>query len=559
MQTNINGNIIDIRNRKIFPGTVTVQDGRISRITHAPLSDLGSGEFTRNAPFILPGFIDSFTHIDMTQLSPCEYARKALTQGVVGALCGCGDSTSVLGKDGILAMIENSKQAPFYFGFAAPSTIRGKVYTLDDIEALLAKDEVTHLGYIENFPSVILHEYLTQKLFDLAAKYKKPVDGFAPGVSHANLVEYCKSPISTDHACRSCDDATEKISAGLMIQVPTRDKLDFASMLPLFNKYPEKLMLCSDIIFGINIERGYLNMNVAQSVRSGCDVFNVLRAACINPVEHYGLKTGTLQVDDSADFIVVDNLESGKVLKTFIKGECVYDSEKKDGVRKTEKPLPVMNKFGAKPITEADISIPVVNKNNEHSLSVCICPSVTVIDTYDGEVNTVKMNVRMRAKNGFLYSDQKKDVLKTVLLNRYGEGKPVAVFAHGFGMTQGACAMTISHEEQHVVAVGVEDKDIVCAIDKVIEMKGGMVISVNGEIKAAVPLPFAGLMSVKSAEDMIEDASVFFSALRKEIGCTIAHPVRTLSYITDVDIPTIKVTQKGLFSVVEQELLPLIQ
>ena len=559
MQESIYGNIVDIRGKKIFPGSVTVQDGRIARIAKAEASDLASFSFSGKTPFILPGFIDSFTRLEMTQLSPCEYARKALTQGVIGALCDCGDSTSVLGKKGILAMIANAAQSPFYFGFSAPATLHKPVYSASDVEALLAKPEVTHLGQISDFPSVILHDRTIEQLFAVAAKYNKPADGYAPGVTHLNLAEYCKSPVSTDHACRSYDDAVEKISAGLIVQVPTRDKLDFASMLPLFNKYADKLMLCSDIIFGINVDRGYLNSNVAEAVRAGCNVFGVLEAACINPVEHYRLQCGTLREGDSADFIVIDRFESCNVLKTYIKGECVYDANEKPVVRRPERPLEIMNRFSAKPISKEDIAVPVVTGRNSRSLSVCIRPNVNIIDTCDGELNTVRMTMPMSSKYGFLYSDAKRDIIKTVLVNRYGNQSPVTVFTHGFGFLRGAFAMSISHEEQHIVAAGVSDDDIILAVNKVIELKGGMVLAVDGKIKSEVPLPFAGLMSIQSAEEISRDGGIFFSVLRKEMGCRIAHPVRTLSYIADIDIPTIKVTARGLFNVVEQEFIPLIQ
>lgn len=559
MQECIYGNIVDIRGKKIVPGSVVIQEGRIAHIAKAGMNGFGSCPFTGKTPFILPGFIDSFTRLEMTQLSPCEYARKALTQGVIGALCDCGDSTSVLGKKGILAMIANAAQAPFYFGFSAPATLHEPVYGVGDVESLLAKPEVTHLGPVFDFPSVILHDRTAEQLFAVAAKYSKPADGYAPGVTNLNLAEYCKSPVSTDHACRSYDDAVEKIAAGLIVQVPTRNKLDFASMIPLFNKYADKLMLCSDIIFGINVDRGYLNSNVAEAVRAGCDVFSVLEAACINPAEHYGLKCGTLREGDSADFIVIDRFETCTVLKTYIKGECVYDAKEKPVVRRPERQLEILNRFSAKPVSKEDIAVPVVTDLNSRSLSVCIRPNVNIIDTCDGELNTVRTKMPMSSRGGFLYSDARRDICKTVLVNRYGDHPPVAVFARGFGFLCGAFAMSISHNEQHIVAVGVSDDDIVLAVNKVIELKGGMVLSVDGNIKSEVPLPFAGLVSVKSAEEISTDSGNFYSVLRKEMGCRIAHPVRTLSYIADIDMPTIKVTARGLFNVVEQDLIPLIQ
>ncbi len=545
----VDGIIIDIFNRTSYPGTVCFENGVITQIKKADLNQLLSLRFSKKLPYILPPFIDSHLHIDMTFICPSQYAKLALSRGVAGALVESHDITAVLGRKGVEGLIENSKDVPFYFGFGAPSDTVPGIYSFDDIERLLKRDEVTHLGELKDFPSVILHEEKAEALFALAKKYNKAVDGHAPGLTGNNLKEYCNSSVSADHEVRSYEEGYEKIKAGLNVQIQTRDAVDFLSMKDLIENFPEKTMLCSEIVFGPNIKKkGYINDAAAKLVNFGCDVFNVLEAACVNPVKHYGLKSGLLRPGDSADFIVVDSAVNFNVLQTWVKGECVFDIENLNAKTIEDKLLkPSFGNIKAQKITADDLKIS--------------CPEeevkLNVIDANTDEYNTVKSVFNVKSRNGYLESDIEKDILKVILVSRTKEKERSVAFIHGFGMKQGAFAMSITHDEHNFTCVGADDEDMAVAVNHLIDIKGGFVYASGGKVICEVPLSYGGIVSTKTSDELSEEYGKTHEVMRIKLGCTIRHPIRTLSYLFDTTIPSLKMNLKGLFSVAEQEQIPL--
>lgn len=545
--TCINGIILDIKNKVSFPGSVCFENGKIKSIKKMELDQLLTDKIQTKLPYILPGFIDSHLHLDMTQVSPAEFARIAFTQGVTGAAVDCHDSSAVLGKKGVLDLIENAGKSSFNFGFSAPANICKNVYELEDVEELLKLPQVTHLGEMKDFPALILHEEEPQKLFALSAKYGKPADGHGPGVTRLNLIEYCKSPVSTDHEVRSYEDGVEKIEAGLKVQIQTRDNVNFLSMKNLVDRYPDKTMLCSEIVFCHSIRRtGYINKAVEQLVENGCNIWNVLKAACINPVEHYKLDCGLLREGDNADFIVVENTTSFKVLKTYVKGQCVFDIDNEQTECDHNLLAPASNVSAGK-ITEEDLIVEC--SQDEVNLNV--------IDAMDDEMNTVRTVFTVKPKDKKICSDTQKDILKVINLSRIKGQKPAVAFVHGFGIKKGAFAMSINHEAHNFCCVGADDSDMVIALNRLIDIKGGLVYVADGKVIAEVPFEYGGLISTKTAEELKADFESTRHAMRTVMGCTIRHPIHTLSYLFDTTVPTLKLSQKGLFSVAEQEVINL--
>lgn len=551
----IDGIIVDIFNRTSFPGTVHFNAGRITKVCKASGEELFSDRFSKTLPFIMPGFVDSHIHLDMTQLSPCEYAKLALSQGVIGAVADCHDISAVLGKQGVLDLVKNAKASPFYFNFSAPANVIEGIYDYSDIEELLSMKEFSHLGEIKDFPSVILHEPKVERVFELTKKYKKFADGCAPGVSGDNLREYALSVIATDHSVRSYEDGVEKIKAGLDIQLKFKETLDFLSIKDLIENFPKKTMLCSDVIFGPNINKyGYINTAVKELLDVDCNFFDVLTTACINPVKFYSMGIGLLKEGDSADFILVDNETNFKVLKTFIKGECVWSvqdfvGDKNEFSCKSPESqlLKPRSNSKAKKISEKDLE--VVCKKDEAKLNV--------IDAFDDEINTVRKSFLIKPKGNKIQSNVEKDVLKVVLVNRLGKESPSVGFVHGFGIKKGAFAISIGHEEHNFSCVGVDDKDMVVAMNRLIDLKGGLVYAVDSKVICELPLEYGGLISIKTAMEVEKAHQKTHEAMRNILGCTIRHPIYTLSYLCNTAIPTLKLSSKGLYSVPEEEVIAL--
>ena len=569
----VSGIIVDIENRRQFPGTVCFEKGKIVDILHTVYNDSvirPATTISDNLPYILPGFIDAHIQLEMSQVSPSEYARGALSQGVIGAAVDCDATSAILGLKGVHALIDNAKKAPFYFGFAAPSTIHHGIYELSDIKKLISMPEVTHLGKIDDFPSVILHEARTEQILALAQAEGKPADGYAPSLSASHLDEYCKSSISTDHGCTSYEDALAKLQHHLSITIPTRIPETYRALLPLFDDRTnaDKLMLSSGIIFAANIPNGYLNKSVAKAIENGADIYSVLRAACINSATHYHLSSGLLKVGDNADFIVVNSIHSFDVLQTYIKGKCVYDNSDADEdelgkpadislVESTKAPLKALNRFDAQKITAEDIAVRVpanshaFDEKTQHIL-------VNIIEAQNDETCTAKKTESLAIKDGAVISDVSKDCIKAVLVSRYAHFAPVTAFVHGFKMEKGAIAISVSHDKHNIIAVGTTDADITLAVNTLIDLKGGEVYVVDGKIAGQIQFDFAGLLSTKRFEEYKAEYDKIAHITRTDMQIKIKRPIRLMTHLAETDIPTIKLSPRGLFNVATQELIPVV-
>ncbi len=552
----IDGIIADIDNKKFFVGTVFFQDGKITSIEKT-----GSSYYlfpSEKLPFILPGFIDSHVHLEMTQLSPAEYARASLSQGVIGALIDAHDLACIAGRSVIEKVIDNSRQSPFYFGFGAPSVFNEK-YTLSDMEELLKRKEVTHIGEIRDFPSIILNERHVQEIFALASKYNKPIDGYAPGVTGNSLDEYCKSPVSADHSFCSTENALEKIQKGLKFQLQTRDAVDFLGRGELFDDCSKEMMLCSDKIYSTNIARGYINKSVAKSVRANHNVFNVLETACITPVKHYGLKTGTLHPGDNADFIVVDNCSDFNVLKTYIGGKCVYDNSelKTEGYQLSSlaSVAPALEKLKLdSDLQIKEISVEQIQVKTEHKN---LAP-VNVVDLSMDEIRGTFRQEEMTVQDGVVGIDVSKDLLKVVAIDRNDSTRMTVGFVHGFGFKNGAFALTFTHGTHDIIAVGVSDEDIVQAVNKVIETKGGMCVVRDKKVVRNVVFEQAGILTNRPAELVAIEMNMLTSSIKIELCPSIRHTIRAITHLTDISSPTARITSKGLYNVASQEYIPVV-
>lgn len=556
---NIQGFIVDIEKRRIYPGIVSVEKGKIVSIT--PLShDALATDENKFRPYILPGFVDAHLHLEMTHAVPSEYARAALSQGTVAAVADCHDTVNVVGRRGVELYIRLSKKIPFTFGFSAPSTLAADRYSLADVEKLLSMKEVTHLGEIQNFPDVLMHEKYIQQLLALAKKYHKPVDGCSPGVSKERLEEYLDSGISTDHQCASYENALEKIEHDMFIVLQAKKMDSLSSLFPLFSYHSDRLMFSGQNMYVPAISAGYINAAVARAVSEGADLFGVLRAACITPVEHYSLPVGTLHEGDRADFILVDSMEEFNVIATYVKGQCVF-SKRREFCAKRFRPMRIhgLNTWGARALDEKDLLVSALPHNAQKSMSVELRPAVNVIDICDGEVTTVRDLRFIREKGGLLQSDVEQDCLKVVIYDRYTKNtKPVVGFVHGFGIKRGGAAMSVSHDAHNIVAVGVADDDIALAINRVVSLRGGIALSVDKKVRADLSFPVCGLMSNLQLDELNKKFALLYDCFKKKMGCTLQHPIDTLSYIASPQLPSIKLSLEGLMNVVEQEVIPLV-
>ena len=531
----LSGQYVDILGKKIFPAELYIQNGVIEKITPC-----------ENAPahFILPGFIDSHVHIESSMLIPSSFARLAVVHGTIGTISDPHEIANVCGVEGVHYMIENGKKVPFHFFFGAPSCVPATVFETagaainsDQVAELLANKDIYYLSEMMNFPGVLFKDEEVMKKITAAHNAGKPVDGHAPGLMGEQAKQYIQAGISTDHECFTIEEAVDKLSFGMKILIREGSAAkNFVALYELLDDHPSSIMLCSDDKHPDSLLDGHINALCARAVAKGINVFNVLRAACINPVLHYKLPTGQAKQGDPANFIVVDDLINFKVKQTYINGTLV--AEEGNSLIPFVKEN-IINQFDATPIDQKAIQVAVQNyPSNEKGF-------IPVIEAIDGQLITNCLWMEAHIKDDLIMSDTNNDVLKMVVYNRYFNAPPKMAFIKNFGFKKGAIASTVAHDSHNIIAVGVDEASIVKAINLVIAQKGG-ISCVNEQEEKVLGLPVAGLMSADDPYD-VADTYTQIDQMAKALGSSLGSPFMTLSFMALLVIPHLKLSDKGLF------------
>lgn len=530
----ITGQLVDAHQQTVYPAEVVVQNGKITSISKIP----DSGLLTHD--YILPGFIDSHVHIESSMLVPSEFARLAVVHGTVATISDPHEIANVCGMEGVEFMIENGKTVPFKFNFGAPSCVPATVFetagaALDsnDVEKLLQRDEIKYLSEMMNFPGVLFKDEEVMKKIAAAHRLGKPVDGHAPGLRGEKAKQYIDAGIYTDHECFTAEEALDKLNYGMKILIREGSAAkNFDALIDLLHDYPDMIMFCSDDKHPDSLVIGHINQLCARAVAKGIDVFNILKAACVNPVHHYKLEVGLLREGDAADFIVVKDLKNFEVVKTFINGELVAEN----GVSniKTTK-SGIVNNFSCNKKTVEDF---VGNWNGEKEIAV--------IEALDGQLITNRLSFAPLIVNEKIVSDTERDILKIVVVNRYNNAPVAKAFIKNFGLKKGAMASSVAHDSHNIVAVGVDDESICKAVNLVIEKEGG-VSAVSNNKEMIVALPVAGLMSNEDGYTVAADYTAIDKMTKEELGSTLGSPFMTLSFMALLVIPHLKLSDKGLF------------
>jgi adenine deaminase len=531
----VHGKLVAIKERTIYPAEIIVENGRISSIKHL------DGSADANLPYILPGFVDAHIHIESSMLIPAEFARLAVVHGTVATVSDPHEIANVCGIAGVEFMIENGKTVPFKFNFGAPSCVpatsfetAGASLNSKEVADLLKRDEILYLSEMMNFPGVLNGDAEVLAKIRAAHDLNKPVDGHAPGLRGAEARKYIDAGISTDHECFTQEEALDKLQHGMKILIREGSAAkNFEALIDLLHDYPNAIMFCSDDKHPDSLVLGHINQLCARAVAKGIDVFNVLQAACINPVQHYKLPVGLLQEGDPADFILVNDLQSFDVLQTFINGVLVAENGS-TGILHFRKEADWINHFFGTEKKPEDFEIADTGQKE-----------IAVIEALDGQLITNKLYCKPKVEEGKLVSDPDNDILKIVVVNRYHEAPIAKAFIKHFGFKKGAIASTVAHDSHNIVAVGVDDASICKAVNALIRCRGGVSYT-DGTEEIVLPLPVAGLMSGEDGYVVAEKYAAIDKAA-KELGSALGAPFMTLSFMALLVIPHLKLSDKGLF------------
>jgi len=529
--TKLSGFIADVVNRKIIRGIITIEDDKIISVEHSDIVD---------NQFIIPGFVDAHIHIESSMMVPSEFARFSVVHGTVACVCDPHEIANVCGVAGIDFMINNGLKSPIKYYFGAPSCVpattfdsAGAVLDAKAVDQLLQRNDIHFLAEMMNYTGVIEGDEEVMKKIAAAHKYHKPIDGHAPELTGPGLEIYAASGISTDHECMTISEAEAKIALGMKVQIREGSAAkNFDDLLPLMDKYADKIMFCSDDKHPDDLIRnGHINTLARRAVAAGYDPLDVLRVCSLNPIIHYNLKVGLLQPGDSADFVVVDNLTDFNIKSTYINGQKVAENGKVLFERQPTTTL--INNFEAEKISVSQLK--VEPKGDQ----------LKVIMVDDGQLFTHSSLVTPKIENGNLISDIENDVLKLVVYNRYQPSKPAIGFIKNIGLKRGALASTVSHDSHNIIAVGTSDSEIVSAINQIIDSKGG-ILACDEDKTILLSLPVGGLMSNEEGQ-VIARRYEEAGNMVKEMGSQLKAPFMTVAFMSLLVIPKLKLTDKGLF------------
>lgn len=525
----ISGKLVDIMAREIYPAEVHFDENGIKSINRL--------QTTENR-YILPGFIDAHVHIESSMLVPSEFARLAVVHGTVGTISDPHEIGNVLGVEGVEYMIDNGNQVNFKFHFGAPSCVpattfetAGAEIDLTDVEYLLKKPEINYLAEMMNWPGVLFDDPTVFDKISIAQKLGKPVDGHAPGLKGDEAKKYIEAGISTDHECFTAEEALEKLKYGMKILIREGSAAkNFEALIPLLEEHYENMMFCSDDKHPDNLVEGHINLLVKRALKKGLDLFNVLQAACVNPVEHYDMDVGLLRTGDTADFIVINDLEKFDVLETWINGIKVAS----DGTSHIESTHnDIINNFSTHPRSQSDFELAIAGKN------------IRVMEALEGQLITNLKSFPSSIIDNPNQTNIDEDILKIAVVNRY-KNAPVALgFIKNIGIKTGAIASSVGHDSHNIIVAGVDSASMCRAVNLIIEQKGG-VSALGNDAEMILGLPVAGIMSNKDGYEVAKDYSAI-DQFAKALGSKLNSPFMTLSFMALLVIPKAKMSDLGFF------------
>jgi adenine deaminase len=525
----IEGNIVDVVTGRIFPGRMYHERGVITKVE--PVSGPFSG-------YLLPGFLDAHIHIDSSLLCPSRFAEAVVPRGTTAVITDPHEIANVLGIPGISAMREDAAAVPLRVFFTAPSCVpatpfetSGASIEAEDVEALLRETDVVALGEVMNYRGAIAGDPDVMAKIRAAVRAGKPIDGHSPMLTGEDLRRYAGLGISTDHECTTAAEAIEKHALGMRILVREGSVAKNLAALTLFAKEHD-FCLVSDDMFVPELIEGHLDRSLARAVSLGIDPLHAVRSVTITPARHYGLPLGSLETGRLADIVKVQDLSGFSVEKVYIGGTLVA---KEGRPNFTARPVPAVKAFPVSPRRSADFSISAPGH----------AATVRMIDLIRDEIITGSETAILPTIRGQVVPDPDRDILLVSVVNRYRDSPVASGFVRGFGLKGGAMASSVAHDAHNIIAVGANREEMAEAVNSVIRESGGLCFTA-GETSLFLPLPIAGLMSTEPPGN-VRDRLSLLHAKTRAAGCHLDRPFMTMSFLSLLVVPRLKIGDRGLF------------
>ena len=544
-----NCNVINVFSQEIIYGKLAISDGVFIGIGDYEGAEVIDGE----GRYIVPGLIDSHVHIESSMGSPYQFARAVLPRGTTTVISDCHEIANVKGISGIKYMIESSENLPLDVYIMLPSCVpatafetSGAILEAEDLKELMQHERVLGLGELMNYQGVVFTDEGILKKLELTDDYHKIVDGHGPIIKEKELNAYSLAGVKTDHECSNHKEVLDRLRNGIYVAIregsAAKNLLDLVGAVNSFNE--RRFTFCTDDRHPKDIlKEGHIDNNIRLAIRGGVSPITAIRMATLNSAECYNLKKlGAIAPGYIADFIIVDNLSDFNVLKTFKKGKQIKDDWYKH-IKEDKKLLEtVSNSVNIKDFSKDDLKIKLMSN------------SAKVIKIMDHSLFTQNVTRTVKVdEHGYYVYDEAVDILPIYVFERHScTGNIGKGLIEGYGLKNGAIASTIAHDSHNLIVIGDNPTNVEIAVRKIIEIGGGLVIVVDGEVKGFLPLDIAGIMSSEDLETVSRGHEKLNKIAMEELNINEGvNAFMTLAFMALPVIPELKITDRGLFDVIK--------
>lgn len=546
-----NAQLVNVLSGEIHPADIAVYEGTV----------VGFGEYHASqvvdleGRFVCPGLIDAHVHLESSMVQPAEFTRAVVPLGTTSVVCDPHEIANVLGLDGVQYILDASEGLPLHVYVMVPSCVpathmetAGAELTAADIAALMGRDRVLGLAEMMNFPGVLYR--VPDVLEKIKAAGNRPIDGHAPGLSGLDLNAYIAAGIGSDHECTDLEEAREKLRRGMHILIREGTTArNLHALLPLVTPANARLChFCTDDRHPdtlLDKSQGHVDDIVRKAIAWGLDPVTAIQMASINTAQYFQLRgVGAVAPGYRADLLVLDNLEKVQVAQVYAAGRLVAKWGSFVASRSDFPRVPL------KPSVHVDFSA------LDFTITAGDGPA-RVIGVIPEQVVTRELTLEPTRENGRVVSDPTRDLLKIAVVERHRRTGNVGVgLVQGVGLKRGAIASSVAHDSHNLVVIGASDEEMRAAVAAIVEMGGGQVVIDAGKVRAACPLPIAGLMSDQPLETVAAQVEALTEASHA-LGCTLPDPLMTMSFLALAVIPKLKLTDLGLVDVDKFDLVPL--
>ena len=506
----------------------------------------GRSEVDCTGKIVLPGFLDAHIHLESSLVSPTEFVKAVLPHGTTTVVTDPHEIANVMGTDGIEYMLQATEDLPVDVRFMLPSCVpatpldeSGAILDYRAIDSFYDHPRVQGLAEMMNFVGAINGDEQTVEKIVAAQAHHKKIDGHAPDLQGNDLNAYIAAGVYSDHECHDVKDAIAKLERGqfIMIREGTAARNLEALMPLLTGKYADRCMFCTDDKHPNDLlEKGHIDYIVKKAISLGADPITAVKVACHNAARYFLLNNrGGISPGYLADFVIIDNFQDFNIEQVYKKGVLMVDhGEIQDFPSPEIEPYLVERAhktFHVAALTAEDFA----EKRPRG-----------IIGMVDGEITTVDAGYSDRI-------DVEYDVLKIAVVERHKNTHHIGIgYIQGYGLKSGAVATSISHDSHNIIVVGTNETDMAAAVNRVVELNGGIVVWDGGQSVAEVPLAIAGIMSDEPLVTVNEKLETAKDAAHKLGVNPGIDPFMTPSFMALPVIPSLRITTRGVFDVTTQ-------